>query len=559
MASFRMSRASVRLLKKVTCLTLAVFMLPMGAPIQNLFAQEGGVSAPGEPVAPTQYSQEQCAGMNSNLANLKAHRQPVDDAVARAEQAYKNAEGEVSGADAETQHALFEGMREAMKEAAKSILSEASGEEAVADLAAPEAIVGKTLADIGTESYEGYLSERDLSVALRNVQALADAANRITKITDNLEDEISAHCNTQTSQNQQQQTPPSSSVPYIPPPPSVISSTSASNGAGASSGGSSAVPWIIGGVVVVGVVAGVAYASGAFNGGSSSSSSGTGSAPTFCHNGGPNCGMPCSPPGSDCPGLGGGLCLDCNTPFACSPPAACGGAIRKPLRPNRERLTLEEIEDIKMSLKEHSFERFLKDESLRAIGTEHPFASGYGAGIAHHVSRGHRAGSRRFGGNAYSISSISSMPGVGLQGVSGAALGGNGFNGSSLPGTGGQNRTGETASGVFNSSIASAYVPSWSQSIDDDWTINGTASPSWSGVEPTLTIERKLGSGGRLYGEYSENYSYQALGGQIVGGGAECRLTDRQELNFDTGVGVNGNSSTSYVRFGYTFDLDRLP
>ncbi len=101
MASLRMSRASVRFLKKLTCLILAACMLPMGAPLTNVFAQDGtpitgeggsiggtGIGngspiapesgAPGGPVAPAS-----CGDMTAAVNRLQAGLPAIDNAIKR--------------------------------------------------------------------------------------------------------------------------------------------------------------------------------------------------------------------------------------------------------------------------------------------------------------------------------------------------------------------------------------------------------------------------------------------------------------------------------------------
>jgi hypothetical protein len=403
--------------------------------------------------------------------------------------------------------------------------------EAAAGLLGPEAVlatkVTEVVTDVGYALGKGYLAQQDINNAQQTLASLSESRSRITYDIDSLNTSIGQFCAPQTAAN-----PPSSPPPYIPPP--VQSSTSTSSG-------TNWAPWIIGGTLLVGGAIAAGVYAGSSGGGGSSGSAG-GSSMGFCYGpigctpgGGSNpCGcslnqLPCSACAS-----GNEMCL-----------TACPGNVRRMTQRQRVRTSLEEL----------GFERFLNSESLSAVGNEHRFAGGYGAGIDQRTSIYHRTAHRRIRANVYSPSYISPLPGVALQDRAGADPG---LNGSSLPSFGGQDRAG-TASGTggFSPTVTSMYVPSWSQQFDDHWAVNGTASPSWSGAEPTLAIERQLDSGGSIYGEYTGNYSYRSIGGQSLGAGAECPITNSQLLDFGVGADLNGTADR-FIRFQYSLALDDL-
>jgi hypothetical protein len=112
----------------------------------------------------------------------------------------------------------------------------------------------------------------------------------------------------------------------------------------------------------------------------------------------------------------------------------------------------------------------------------------------------------------------------------------------------------------------------WSHGLATNWEVAGMFTLLWSPrqpsqsvtFQPTLSLERSIGSSVDLFLEYVGDYDHQPPAHLLDMGGA-LRFTKTQQVDFHLGFGVNRNSpalngvpAARYFGIGYSIRLDQL-
>jgi hypothetical protein len=105
----------------------------------------------------------------------------------------------------------------------------------------------------------------------------------------------------------------------------------------------------------------------------------------------------------------------------------------------------------------------------------------------------------------------------------------------------------------------------WSHEIADGWEIGGMFTLTWfpsesmrnPTFEPTLELERAVGSSADMFVEYVGDYDHQTPS-QVLDTGGAWQFTKTQQFDFHAGFGLNSNSVDHYFGLGYSFRLDGL-
>lgn len=106
----------------------------------------------------------------------------------------------------------------------------------------------------------------------------------------------------------------------------------------------------------------------------------------------------------------------------------------------------------------------------------------------------------------------------------------------------------------------------WSLVVADDWSVNGMFTVTWLVnhgeqtpiIEPTLVVERELGSKGDLFVEYIGDYATRDRASNIFDLGGAWHITPRQQLDFHLGFGLSRSAPDQYVGVGYSLRIDGL-
>jgi outer membrane putative beta-barrel porin/alpha-amylase len=106
----------------------------------------------------------------------------------------------------------------------------------------------------------------------------------------------------------------------------------------------------------------------------------------------------------------------------------------------------------------------------------------------------------------------------------------------------------------------------WSLAVTDDWSVNGMLTVTWlvnhgeqaSITEPTLVVERELGSKGDFFVEYIGDFATHDRASHIADVGGAWHVTLRQQLDFHLGFGLTPAAPDRYVGVGYSFRIDGL-
>jgi hypothetical protein len=105
----------------------------------------------------------------------------------------------------------------------------------------------------------------------------------------------------------------------------------------------------------------------------------------------------------------------------------------------------------------------------------------------------------------------------------------------------------------------------WSHTIAEGWVLEGMFTMIWfpsessrnPTFEPTLSVERDLGSSAYMFVEYVGDYDHQRPR-QLLDGGGAWRFTKTQQLDFHVGFGLNSATVDHYFGIGYSLRLDHL-
>jgi hypothetical protein len=106
----------------------------------------------------------------------------------------------------------------------------------------------------------------------------------------------------------------------------------------------------------------------------------------------------------------------------------------------------------------------------------------------------------------------------------------------------------------------------WSHELGGGWGIEGMLTafffPSQPGdhvtLEQTFAAEREVGLHADLFVEYVGDYPSHAGPSQIINLGGAYRITPRQQVDFHTGVGIDGHAPTTFFGIGYSLRWDGL-
>jgi Putative MetA-pathway of phenol degradation len=106
----------------------------------------------------------------------------------------------------------------------------------------------------------------------------------------------------------------------------------------------------------------------------------------------------------------------------------------------------------------------------------------------------------------------------------------------------------------------------WSREIGGGWGISGMFTAFWfpsqpdrnPTLEPTLVVERQVGSRADLFLEYVGYFPHHGISSQLINSGGAYRITPRQQVDFHAGFGVNRSAPSYFFGLGYSFRFDDL-
>jgi len=104
----------------------------------------------------------------------------------------------------------------------------------------------------------------------------------------------------------------------------------------------------------------------------------------------------------------------------------------------------------------------------------------------------------------------------------------------------------------------------WTQDLGNGWTAGGMLSTTWltgrpislTVFQPSFLIDRQVSPHADLFAEYIADYQTRGLPGQALNFGGSYRLTQRQQIDFHTGLSMNRNSPDYFVGIGYSLRFD---
>ena len=79
-----------------------------------------------------------------------------------------------------------------------------------------------------------------------------------------------------------------------------------------------------------------------------------------------------------------------------------------------------------------------------------------------------------------------------------------------------------------------------------------------STTQSTLAVEKEVSERSFLFIEYVGNFAANGAASQLLNSGGGYRITDRQQVDFHVGVGLDRNAPDYIVGIGYSFRLDGL-
>jgi hypothetical protein len=104
----------------------------------------------------------------------------------------------------------------------------------------------------------------------------------------------------------------------------------------------------------------------------------------------------------------------------------------------------------------------------------------------------------------------------------------------------------------------------WSIELGSGWAITGMVTNFFVPADPvnratiqsTFVIERQFGERAFLFTEYVGNFPFVSGNSQLFNSGGGYLITDKQQIDFHIGVGLNRNAPTYIFGVGYSFRLD---
>ncbi|SRR5579859_445235 len=112
---------------------------------------------------------------------------------------------------------------------------------------------------------------------------------------------------------------------------------------------------------------------------------------------------------------------------------------------------------------------------------------------------------------------------------------------------------------------AYAQIP-WSKDLGAGWGLSGMftaflmpgAGANNPTLEPTLALERQVGSRADLFVEYVADHPRRGVAGQMFDSGGAFRITATQQIDFRAGFGLNREAPDHLFGLGYSFRFDHL-
>ena len=106
----------------------------------------------------------------------------------------------------------------------------------------------------------------------------------------------------------------------------------------------------------------------------------------------------------------------------------------------------------------------------------------------------------------------------------------------------------------------------WSKEIGGGWSLSGMltaflipgASANNPTVEPTLAIERQIGSRADFFVEYVADHPRHGASSQIFDSGGAYRITPTQQIDIRVGIGLNRAAPDHLFGVGYSFRFDNV-
>jgi hypothetical protein len=106
----------------------------------------------------------------------------------------------------------------------------------------------------------------------------------------------------------------------------------------------------------------------------------------------------------------------------------------------------------------------------------------------------------------------------------------------------------------------------WSKEIGGGWGVSGMvtafwipgasqSNPTW---EPTVVLEREVGSRADLFVEYVSDHPRRGVSSQIFNSGGAYRPTATQQIDFHVGIGLNHVAPDYFFGVGYSIRFDSL-
>jgi hypothetical protein len=112
-----------------------------------------------------------------------------------------------------------------------------------------------------------------------------------------------------------------------------------------------------------------------------------------------------------------------------------------------------------------------------------------------------------------------------------------------------------------------AYVQlPWSKEIAEGWSLSGMFTALWipggsannPTLEPTLAVERQVGSRADFFVEYVADHPRRGASSQIFDSGGAYRITPTQQIDFRVGLGVNRAAPDHVFGVGYSLRFDHV-
>lgn len=105
----------------------------------------------------------------------------------------------------------------------------------------------------------------------------------------------------------------------------------------------------------------------------------------------------------------------------------------------------------------------------------------------------------------------------------------------------------------------------WAKNLDDKWSVSGMFTVAWFTDQaqqnptfgPSIAIGRSVTSACDATLEYAGTYDHQRPR-QLLDTGAVYRITDRQQIDFQAGFGLNSSSLHHFFGLGYSIRIDDL-